>query len=324
MSILSLSACNNNDTPDAPDDPVKSFISYDGEEEMLSNFFTTDDDGNVQDYIIGVPIDADHMDVTTCALGDLDKAREMFLTLIPDDGKVERNSDGSIVYTPVQIETYYKWSGDSIDEPKEERIVATDQPSVTFTPVEQGNLLATVTFASPTSPIKRLEILYNWPLNSFSEYQEGEEVTRSPIIGNKDVKFLCIREASDGIAGVLLFISPETREIRSPFYEQAEYNREGKIIDPDNKKMPSLGQMNEYWKILSSDMNRWQRKFVSAGMGKPEYGTTYWFGGKHFFSWDGFRYKQGGSYQKEGYSRLKHWKFQYFQHETFNFAPPKK
>ena len=94
VGILILSACNNSDMPDAP---IESLISYDGEKEMFRNFFTTDDAGEVQDYIIGVPLDSDNLDVTSCSIESLDKAREMFLAMIPDDGKVERKSDGSIV-----------------------------------------------------------------------------------------------------------------------------------------------------------------------------------------------------------------------------------
>ena len=327
VGILILSACNNNDMPDVP---IESLISYDGEKEMFRNFFTTDDAGEVQDYIIGVPLDSDNLDVTSCSIESLDKAREMFLAMIPDDGKVERKSDGSIVYTPVQHETYYKWSGDTLDNPTVVRVVSKDQPTVTFMPVEQNNLMATVTFASSNSPIKRVEILYNWQLNSDSEYLEGE-ITKRETLFHKMENFVCIREASNGVAGVLLYFSPETREVRStaPWLD-IEKNRNGKLITDDIKKMPNKNQMEDYWKIIHSNKERWDSNFrVAGGKEVPQYETYYWYGEDSDLlmirHWMALRYSKTGKPETKGCNRM--WgkeKFHYWQHYTFNYVPPKK
>ena len=329
MSILCLSACNNNDTPDTPDLPVESIISFDGEKDMFRNFFNTDSTGKVRDYIIGIPLDQNNEEVVSCAIESIDKAREMFLAMIPDGGKVERKTGGSIVYTPVQIETYYKWSGDSIDEPSVVREVSTDQPTITFTPVEQDNLMATVTFASSNSPIKRVEILYNWEADSYSAYLEGE-ITPCETLFGETKNFLCIREASNGIAGVLLYISEDKRMTR--WVKKTE--REGMLIDGDEDNMPNRTQVTEYFGILLGNEDRWRKNCAVAGFPFPEkatkgdYKNSYWYGEVDQSIWPwwfAIRYYEKDDYVYDNFSRSDYWKFQYCQQYFFNnYTPPQK
>ena len=311
LGIVSLSACNNDG--DIPDEPYKSFISQDGEQDFLNNFFWTDDDGNVEQYIMGIPLDNSKKDVVSFAMDNLTEARDQFLAYIPEDGKVEHKPDGSIVYTPVKVETFYKWSGDSTDEPILVHNVSTDEPTITFKPVEEGNLMATITFASSQSAVKRAEILYNWTRNSDSPFLEGEVV--------HDLRFhccdnmVCIREAKNGIAGVFLYISPKRMQTTSIF---RDWPHPGMLCSRDVKYMPEFKQAADYFKIFRRDMTRWQVNFREAGLGEPQYGEQYWYGERVLWDWATFCMKENGDCVRECFSRQKSWEKRCLMHEFFN------
>lgn len=309
MAILSLASCEKKGhEPEIADGT--SVMTYDGEAALLRKFMRVDSKGNVTQHIIGMPLNESDQSVISYAMSDLNAAREEFLSFLPEDAKVERKDDGSIIYTPVMTEMRFKQSDKEGEDPVTVVCYSTDMPTVVFTPVEKGNLLATITFNDASLPVKRAEILYNWPVNSDSKYCEGDGVPM-PTLFERDPahyqKMVCIRESGNGRAGVLLYLSPETRKCGSYLFPRDEKHRNGMIIDGDQNEMPDLGEMKEYWGIINSNLARWQRNFVEAGNRKPVYGDKCWFGKKEAWNWYTVQCRTDKKLETEAYSREKNW-----------------
>ncbi|MCF0204513.1 MAG: hypothetical protein HUK12_04355, partial [Muribaculaceae bacterium] len=154
MAILSLASCEKKDLePEIADGT--SVMTYDGEAALLRKFMRVDSKGNVTQHIIGMPLNESDQSVISYAMSDLNAAREEFLSFLPEDAKVERKDDGSIIYTPVMTEMRFKQSDKEGEDPVTVACYSTDMPTVVFTPVEKGNLLATITFNDASLPVKR-------------------------------------------------------------------------------------------------------------------------------------------------------------------------
>lgn len=313
--MSSLAACSDDAELQSA---VETIVSFDGEAEFLSNFFVLNDLGQVEQNIIGQPLDAKDPSVVSYAMGDIDAARDHFLSLIPEDGLVEKKPDGSIVYTPVKIETSYLWDDDSEDEPKEVNSMTTEQPTVVFAPVEKGNLLATITFNTANSPVKRADVLYDWPLNSDSPYQKGELVWAPTFqIMGAQTQYVCVREAKDGVSGILIAISKDPVAVTSPFPTKDKPGR-GMLYSGNKRDMPNENEMRDCWAIFKADMDRWTERFHAAGGGELKFGENYWFGKTVLWDWCTFRgYKDKD--QRECFSRFKNWKYRCWQIAYFAF-----
>ena len=323
LATLSLAACNDDINFNEPMAPTGSYESYNGEDEMLRNFFILDKSGNVKQYIIGKPLNQNDSSVVSYAMSDIDAARDEFLSFLPEGAKVEYKADGSIVYTPVKIQTYYHIESNSEQQPMALSNSSTDQPTVVFTPVEKGNLMATITFNDFKSPVKRAEILYNWPLNSDSKYLEGDGIP-FPTLFERDPahykKMVVIRESKNGRAGVLLYLSSERRKCGSWCFPRFEPNRNGMIIDGDEREMPNLNEMREYWGIINSNLKRWQKNFEDAGNRVPQYGDKCWFGKTVAWNWYTVQCKNANDkgLTTEAYSREKNWEKPFWNEKFFD------
>ena len=303
--LVALTAC------DEPLFKMRSYTSYDGTREFISNFACLDAMGYVDQYSRGEPLDPDKPEVISYAMPSLDAARDHFLSLMPSDAKIKKNSKGVITYTPYSVLTGYDWN-ETDREPYDMSELKEDQPTIVFTPVNDGNLLATITFDPKAKglPITQINVLASWPKTEASPYRRGDIVPMYNIF-DEEVDAICVRERANGFAGVALYIPIIECGVTTMYYddrldEAIEKYDKYMLCSLNLNSMPNEFQMNEYFDVMCQDLTYWQIRFEDADNGPLVLDEQYWMGKLKIWEWCTYKRLDNGKHKISSYARQKH------------------
>lgn len=208
---------------------------YNQVEYLQNNIVEVDSLGNFEQRVNGAPLNPADTTELYIGVANLSDAAEMFQSWLSPDTEVNLSAPSTI-----DMEAGLK------DENGQQ------QETVYFKVVDEAPTLAEVTFAKGTVMKHVSKIIFikesAWPENDESRYRIGD-VASGP--------YVCIREAKNGICGLLMYIS-KTR-YQSPNYDNA-----------------SLSLAKEASKILRKDWDMYVEFFKDDYIGELEKNTYYW------------------------------------------------
>lgn len=242
-AVMVVALCATILTSCSPDEDITpDDTQYHGEvtvynqvEYLQNNIVEVDSLGNFEQRVNGAPLNPADTTELYIGVANLSDAAEMFQSWLSPDTEVNLSAPSTI-----DMEAGLK------DENGQQ------QETVYFKVVDEAPTLAEVTFAKGTVMKHVSKIIFikesAWPENDESKYLIGDK-TSGP--------YVCIREAKNGICGLLMYIS-KTR-YNSPNYDNA-----------------SLSLAKEASKILRKDWDMYVEFFKDDYIGELEKNTYYW------------------------------------------------
>jgi hypothetical protein len=217
-----------------------------GEVDSLGNLKTyTDADGNVHPQrLYGVALSETTPDVLSVGVTDLAEAKQIFKSLFSPDVKfVESGNNITVTLT-------------------------NSQGTVSFAPDDTDGAVAKVTFACEIKHVSSLTFLLKsaWSENSngYSPFNNGDVTELGSIEGMK--KWLCIRSASAGQNGILIFLSEKD-------YSGADHRGDA----------PSAGTAKEVSNILKNNWSYYKSVAANAGITRLQDNWEYWISDWKFY-----------------------------------------
>ncbi len=195
IGMLSLAACssdnddsNNNDN----DTHEGSVTSFDQVKFLQNNIVEVDSMGNFVQRVNGAMLNsADSTELSVKAL-DIAAATKMFKSWLSPDTKVE-----AIAPSEVDLKADLKDEDGNVKE------------TVYFKATEGKGNVAEVTFAKGgvLKHFKKVKFISRWPLTGgYSAYNVGDREQHDTYTDGMR-EWVCIREAQDGVAGMLVYLS---------------------------------------------------------------------------------------------------------------------
>ena len=248
-----FTACSddNNDV----DDDNKTYVRRDTVDELgiiQNNLVRLNEKGEVDEYVLGLPLDAADSTELTVGVESYNEAVQLFDNIFPDTTLI--SMDGTRATLTV------------------------DEGSALLTPADgTDGLLATAKFSIPgLKHVSKLRFIKNsaWPENATEKkiHTLGmvypDKGWTGPCNYTIDTKFsedeeydyVCIKEYSNGQPGILLAFTPKKYDL--PWRYHAEYG--GNI--PSEKMAKTISD------VLRGNWDRWEKKF--NGLLKKD--TEYW------------------------------------------------
>ena len=208
----------------------------------------------------GVALDTDYPDHLYIGVGDYDEAEDLFLGWVAPGGDVKE--------TPPSTDIVYQFTDENGNK----------QGSVTFAESYEDGHVAELYVGNGTDlPFRRITFLLHsaWPpfQGAGSKWQLGDIATK--IYGYTSV---CIREASQGVKGLLVALS--TEEYWGNGYIFADGDRtmsfNGANRDWVNKYVPDETEVVTIAQILCGDWDFYVDCFKEAKAGALVKGREYW------------------------------------------------
>lgn len=208
---VNFAACSDDDDNDGgTTDP--DAVVFDQMETLQNSIVRLDEAGNFMYRLLGEPLDP--ADTTRLSVGveDLAEAKTLFKGLFSPETKMSENGD-VITCSPADAR------GNTVG-------------TVTFTPASgsRDGELASVSFG--TCPLKAVSSLHflqkdAWPENDGgSSYKKGEKVRRQTLM-NGEQEWICLREASKGVQGILYYLGTTSIPVNSyrPFISRNRHSQ---------------------------------------------------------------------------------------------------
>ena len=234
-AVMVVALCATILTSCSPDEDITpDDTQYHGEvtvynqvEYLQNNIVEVDSLGNFEQRVNGAPLNPADTTELYIGVANLSDAAEMFQSWLSPDTEVNLSAPSTI-----DMEAGLK------DENGQQ------QETVYFKVVDEAPTLAEVTFAKGMVMKHVSKIIFikesAWPENDESQYRIGDDVYgRFP--------YVCIREAKNGICGLLMYIS--TTRYNSPNYNNASLSlakEASKILRKDWDMYVEFFKYNDY------------------------------------------------------------------------------
>ncbi len=191
-SLTSCSSDNNNDNNTHPE--RGDVTSFDQVKYLQNSIVEIDSTGKMVQRVSGKPLDAADTTVLSIHAADVNAAAEIFKDWLSPDTKVSTISPSTV---------------DLQADLKDEN--GKDKETVYFKAVTGGDNVAEVTFKNGgvLKHFSKIKFVSSWPENGKSPYKVGETVVNNTY-NEGYASWVCVREAQNGVAGLLVFLSEKT------------------------------------------------------------------------------------------------------------------
>lgn len=238
--------------PEGGDVDSMRITNFDQKQFLQAKFVLVDSMGGFVQRVNGVPLDPADTTVLYIGVKDVAEAKSIFKGWLAPDAEPIENGDVITV--------------DLLDENGHEQGQVNFTPKMEYAPEP---LVAVVNFSEGTDMKYVSEVKFipegSWPNNSESPYAVGETVSMETIDEGVQ-KWLCIREAKQGISGILVYLSHETNFVFPDIDNNIYY-----FFRPN----PIISTISEVAAITSANWDVFQPMFTAAGMTLAD--EYYWF-----------------------------------------------
>ncbi len=196
LGVASLASCSSDsDNNSGQGHPESGDVtSYDQVRYLQNNIVEIDSLGNMVQRVSGIPLDNSDTTVLSIKVADVEAAKKMFVSWLSPDTKTELISPSTVDVKAALAD------GDG-----------KVKDTVYFKAVTSGKEVAEMTFAKSDvfKHFSKIQFVTGWP----SPFKEGRtpyhvgEFENYPTFEEGTKKWVCVREAKDGVSGMLMYIS---------------------------------------------------------------------------------------------------------------------
>lgn len=254
LGMASLASCSSDNYHNEQEGPESADVtSFDQVKYLQSNIVEIDSVGKMVQRVNGIPESNADTTVLAIKVADINAASDMFKSWLSPDTKTELISPST-----TDMKAALKDEKGNVKE------------TVYFKSVNSGNEVAEMTFAGSGvfKHFSKVKFVTAWALpfaEGRSPYTIGQTETFQTYSDGMQ-KWLCVREAKDGVSGLLVYIS------------NAKVLMGTKYIH--NFPTPSLAKTTS--DVLRSDWNKYVKYF--DGLGRTlESGEYYWINDWAFY-----------------------------------------
>ncbi len=196
MGLVALTSCSSDDYGNKQSEAESGDVtSFDQVKFLQNNIVEIDSLGNMVQRVNGIPLNNADTTVLSIKVADVAAAKKMFESWLSPDTKTELISPST-----VDVKAALKDEDGNIKE------------TVYFKTVTDGNDIAEMTFAGSGvfKHFSKVKFVTAWP-GLFTEGRSPYTVGQTELFeahGKKTPqKWVCIKEAKDGVAGMMMYIS---------------------------------------------------------------------------------------------------------------------
>ncbi len=257
FGLASLTACSSDDDDKEPDVQESGDVtSFDQVNYLQNNIIEIDSLGNMVQRVCGIPVNKADTTVLSIKVADINAAKEMFESWLSPDTKTELISPST-----VDMKADLKDGDGNVKE------------TVYFKSVNSGKEVAEMTFAGSGvfKHFSKVKFVTAWTLpfaEGRSPYAVGDFEQHDTYQEGMQ-NWVCIREAKDGVSGMLMYISS-----RSDHWNQFHMNH-----------FASVSLAKAASEVLRSN-NNWDsfvEYFKEAGQDRLNKGDYYWIDEWHYY-----------------------------------------
>ena len=196
MGLVSLASCGSDNNDNEQVGPESGDVtSFDQVKFLQNNIVEIDSLGNMVQRVSGIPLNDADTTVLSIKVADVDAAKKMFESWLSPDTKTELISPST-----VDVKAALKDEDGNVKE------------TVYFKTVTDGNDIAEMTFAGSGvfKHFSKVKFVTAWSglfTEGRSPYTVGQTELFDAYEEKTPQKWVCIKEAKDGVAGMMMYIS---------------------------------------------------------------------------------------------------------------------